>query len=240
MPHRIFNLSEVAEYLHVPRPDVESLVRRSEIPHERKGAKLIFRRTDIDAWASQRILKTRDKKLADFHRKSSASHLTLSKQSAVLPELIRAPSYVEPALKAKTRASTLQEMVRLAEATGLVLRRAELLTSLQERERMCSTALSGGMALLHPRTHDPYMFEASFITLGRTVQPIPFGSPDGMQTDLFFLVCCQDDKIHLHVLARLCVLCYQTSLVLELRDASTAEQMVDMIFRAEQEVVKGL
>ena len=70
MPHRIFNLSEVAEYLHLSRPDVEVLVRRNEVPFERKGAKLIFRRTDIDAWASERILKTKDQKLSEFHRKS--------------------------------------------------------------------------------------------------------------------------------------------------------------------------
>ena len=52
MAHRIFNLYEVADYLHLSRGDIERLVRRNEIPFERKGEKLIFNRAEIDAWAS--------------------------------------------------------------------------------------------------------------------------------------------------------------------------------------------
>ena len=105
---------------------------------------------------------------------------------------------------------------------------------------MGSTALAAGIALLHPSNLQPYMFDDSGIVLGRTIQPTPFGSPDGMTTDLFFLVCCQDDRTHLHVLARLCVLCYQTTMLLDLREAQTAEDMYEVLINAEQEVVKDL
>lgn len=242
MAHRIFNLYEVADYLHLSRGDIERLVRRNEIPFERKGEKLVFNRNDIDDWASKRIIGSGkdSEQLAEYHKKTSASKgHNLAKNHAIIPDLLKI-AFVDEAMKSKTKASVVRDMVALADKTDLLLHKADLLKSLQEREQMCSTALAGGIALLHPRVHQPYMFEDSFIVMGRTVQPIPFGSPDGMTTDLFFLVCCQDDRTHLHVLARLCVLCYQTTMLLDLREADSAEAMYQVLINAEQEVVKDL
>lgn len=238
MPHRIFNLHEVAEYLHLTRPDVETLVRRNEIPFEKKGEKLVFRRNEVDAWASQRMLGSRQK-LDDFHAKSSKRPPVPAKDHAIIPELLKR-SFILPALKAKTKASVLGEMVKLAEATGLLLSKSDLAESLREREKMCSTALAGGIALLHPRHHQPFMFSESFVVLGRTPQPVPFGAPDGHTTDLFFLVCAKEERLHLHILARLCVLCYQTSLLIDLREADSAEAMYDNLVQAENEIIRHL
>jgi nitrogen PTS system EIIA component len=115
-----------------------------------------------------------------------------------------------------------------------------LLTSLEARERLCSTALAGGVALLHPRNHEPYMFDDSFIVVGRTVQAVPFGSPDGATTDLFFLVCCQDDQIHLHVLARICMMAHHTSVLLEMREAPDAGAIYHALVASEEEVIRTL
>lgn len=240
VPHRIFNLYEVADYLRLTRGDVERLVRDNEIPFQRRGEKLVFMRNDIDEWASKRIIGSKKGEVEERERPSSrAKSHNLDKQHAIIPELLRV-DVINPALKSKTKSSVITDMVALADKTGLLLQKTELIKSLKEREQMCSTALAGGIALLHPRTHQPYMFEDSFLVLGRTVQPIPFGSPDGMTTDLFFLVCCQEDKIHLHVLARLCVLCYQTTMLLDLREAESAEEMYNLLIRAEQEIIKDL
>jgi excisionase family DNA binding protein len=239
VPRRIFNLYEVADYLHLTRGDVERLVRDNEIPYQRRGEKLVFMRDDIDAWASKRIIGSKKGEIDEEKPASRAKPHNLDKQHAIIPELLRV-EYINPALKSKTKASVISDMVALADKTGLLLQKADLLKSLKEREQMCSTALAGGIALLHPRTHQPYMFEDSFLVLGRTIQPIPFGSPDGMTTDLFFLVCCQEDKIHLHVLARLCVLCYQTTMLLDLREAESAEEMYNLLISAEQEIIKDL
>ena len=178
-------------------------------------------------------------KLKEFQQKQTAKPHNLSKEHAIIPDLLK-KECIQPALKSKKADAVLSDMVKLADKTGLVKNPDELLVSLRERENMCSTALAGGIALLHPRHHLPQMFSDSFLVLGRTNQAVPFRSPDGMQTDLFFLVCCQEDKIHLHMLARLCVLCYQTSMLLDLREAKTAEQMYDILVLAEQEVIKHL
>ena len=56
-------------------------------------------------------------------------------------------------------------MVALAEGTGRVLHPRELLQSVEERESLCSTALPGGLALLHSRHHTEYSFDGSFVVL---------------------------------------------------------------------------
>ena len=238
MPHQVFSLEEVAGYLHIAREDVERLVRAREIPFERMGERYVFRRKDIDAWASQRILGFNKRDLSSYHKTSSARTRVLSEADATIPQLMR-PSYVNPRLVSKTKASIIRDMTALADGTDLVNYPDEFLQSLLERERLCSTALAGGFALLHPEHHDPYMFEDSFIAFGRSVRPVPFGSPDGGTTDLFFLICCQNDKLHLHVLARLCMIAHHTSALYNVRQAKTSEDIIEALEAAEREVVKG-
>ena len=239
MPHRTFTVDEVADYLHVSKADIERLVLRKEVPFIRQGSRIHFRQSDVDAWASRRILGLSAKQLTDYHKTASAKRHDLSDQHAIIPELVR-PGHIDPALRAKTKSSVIRQMVELADRTELLNHSEDLLTGIEERERLCSTALDGGIALLHTKQHEPYISEDSFIVLGRTLQAIPFGSPDGRTTDLFFLLCTQDDRIHLHVLARLCMMCHHTSLLIALREAVNAEEMMADLVDAESEVIKGL
>ena len=239
MPHRVFDLKEVASYLHIAQADVERLVRSREIPFEKKGDRFVFRRAEVDAWASQRILGLSGKRLDEYHKQSSAKAYDLSKEHAIIPDLMKV-EYIDPALKSKTKASVLADMMKLADRTGLVQNVSELQKTIHQREQMCSTALSGGMALLHPHSHQPYLFDDSFIALGRTIQPIPFGAPDGMATDIFFMICCQDDRLHLHVLARLCTICHHTDALLSIREAETAQEVHGALVAAETDVIRTL
>ncbi len=236
MPYRTFNLTEVCAYLRLAQPDVETLIRRQEIPFENKGGRLVFRKNDVDAWASQRILGFSNKHLKAYHKGSSTKEHNLSKQHPIIAKLIKT-EYIQPALSSRTKPSLVRDMAALAGQTGLVTDPDELLQSLLERERLCSTALPEGIALLHPRHQEPYMFENSFIVLGRAIHPLPFGAPDGNTTDLFFLICCQDDRIHLHVLARLCLMCKDTTVLQETRTAPDAAAILDCLIRSENKVI---
>ena len=239
MPHRMLTLAEAAEYLHLAPAALERLVKREEIPAEHQGARVMFRRKDIDAWASQRILGLPGQALHDYHAASSARVHAIALQGPLLPQLMTADR-IDPELHSRTRSSVQRDMVALAESTDLVSNPRELLETLEERERLCSTALPGGLALLHPRHHEPYMFADSFIALGRSLQPIHFGAQDGTSTDLFFLVCCQDDLIHLHTLARLCSLYQNTNMLAELRQAETAAEMMQAMVSAEDSLLKRM
>lgn len=239
MTHVRFTLQEVAGYLHLSVADIEALVKRREIPFTLSGSRPVFSRIEIDAWASQRLLGFSGGTLADYHRKSSAKMHDLSRDSAIISDLLK-PQYVGVGLNSRTKSSIIRDMVALADQTGILTDKKELLSSIIEREKMCSTALAGGMAILHPQHHLPYLSDDSFVMLARTVQPIPFGSPDGQTTDVFFLVCCQDDRIHLHVLARICMLCYHTNLLMQVREATSAIEVHDAVTSHEIELIRAM
>jgi excisionase family DNA binding protein len=238
MPHRILSLDETAGYLHLPLAEVEQLVKNAEIPFEKRGHRVVFVRRDIDAWASQRILGLSSRRLAEYHQKSTDSTREVFEHETIMPVMIN-PADIDPAMKAKTKASVVRDMVALADKTGKVGDPRELLASIEEREALCSTALPGGLALLHARHHLPYLFESSFMVLGRTIQEIPFGAPDGLPTRLFFLICCQDDRIHLHTLARLCLTAQKTDLITGLLQAPDADSMHACLLADEQEALQG-
>ncbi|MDD3180407.1 MAG: PTS sugar transporter subunit IIA [Opitutaceae bacterium] len=238
MPYRTLDLAEAAAYLHLSRIEVEQLMKTTDIPHERRGGRVVFLRGKIDAWASQRILGLPPKALTVYHQKSTHATRAVFEQDALIPDLL--PSgFVEPALTAKTKGSVIRDMVAFAGKTGRVLDPRELLDSLEAREELCSTALPGGLAMLHCRNHEAYRFEGSFLMLGRTVQGIHFGAPDGRPTRLFFLICCQDERIHLHALARLCLIVLKTDVLDRLLAAPDAGTMRDALLTAEQTVLTG-
>jgi excisionase family DNA binding protein len=237
MPYQTFGTKEVARYLHLNQVEIERLVKNQDIPVEKHGDRLLFRKVLIDAWASQRILGLHGRRLAEYHQKTSRDTRQIYIHEAILPEMIR-PEYIEPALAAKTKASALREMVALAEKTGRVWDRKALLEGLEAREKLCSTGLPGGFALLHTRQPEAYLVESSFIVLGRTIQPIPFGAPDGQATYLFFLLAGSDDQLHLHTLARLCFMAQKTKIIEQLQQAADAESMYQSLIAAEAAVLQ--
>ena len=237
VPHKTYTIEEIAGYLHLSVPDVERLVHERDIPFSWQGKRLVFRRREIDGWANQRIMRMSTDSLRNFHKKTTSHVHDLSFNHAIITELLK-PVCIDPAMSAKTKPSLIHSMVALAEKSEFLNLSNELKDSIIARERLGSTAMSGGFALLHAEYHDSFMFEDSFIALGRCVHPIAFSSPDGQLTDVFFLLCCQDERIHLHVLARMCMLCQQTSLLLELRDCTTAEEMCRVVAEKEAELIR--
>jgi nitrogen PTS system EIIA component len=239
MPYRCLNQDEAAQYLNLHRSELDQLVKDREIPFENRGGRVLFRRQALDEWGSQRILSATPKRLAAYHQEASERTRARLQQDALLGELIR-PGQIDAALPAKTKSSVIREMVALAARTGWVSDPAELVETLQAREALCSTGVPGGVAFLHPRAQQAYRFDASFVVLGRTVHPIPYGSPDGRATDLFFLLCFQDDKLHLHTLARLCLMALKANLLDELRSAEDRDAMYEVLIAAEQDVISTL
>lgn len=236
MPHQTLTAEELTSYLHLAKGDVERLLRESDIPHEVRGGRTVFRRSDIDEWASKRILRLPEKRLDVYHEKTSRGTHDVFPTAALIPELLRAQD-IDLELPSKTQSSVIRDMVALAEKTGRVFDPRELLNSVKEREEMCSTALPGGLALLHARYHAPYRFEGSFLVLGRTIQAVPFSAPDGRPTKLFFLICCQDERIHLHTLARLCTMAMKTDIVGQLFEAENRDAAYAALLAAEVSVL---
>ena len=238
MAFRTLDLAAAADYLHLTRSELENLLKTTDIPCESRGGRVIFFRTQLDEWASQRILGLPAPRLTAYHQKTTQIARPILGQDALIPTLLR-PEFIAPAMVSKTKKSVLRDLVALAEKTDRVFDPVEFLASLEAREELCSTGMPGGLALVHSRNLQPYRFESSFLLLGRTVQEIHFGAPDGRPTRLFFLICCQDERLHLHALARLCLMLDKTDIIAQLLTAPDAETMRSALLAAEETVLTG-
>ena len=96
-------------------------------------------------------------------------------------------------------------------------------------------SIGAGIALLHPRFHDPYLFEESFVAYGRSLRPVFFGAPEGAGTRHFFLICSTDHEAHLPILARLAMLAHGSDLTEKLDAAEEAGQVASIIAECENE-----
>lgn len=236
MTPRTFTIEELTDYLHLNPSDVERLMRETDLPHAVRGGRVVFQREEVDEWASKRILGLPGNRLDVYHAKSVRGTREIFPHLALVPELMH-PSCIDLALPSKTKASVLRDVVGIAERTGRVFDPRELIQSIEAREDLASTAVPGGIALLHARRHEEFRFEGSFIVLGRTIQPVPFGAPDGRPTQLFFLICCEDDRIHLHTLARLCLIALKTDATGKLMSATNGDEAFEILVKAEQSVL---
>ncbi len=227
-------LQQVAEYLRVEPIQVSRLVRQGDIPFSGTTAKPLFDRGEIDAWASRRILGMNDKRLATYHSESERPAKGDSGVFSVCSMI--SPERIVLGLPSKTKASVLADVTRIADDAGLLYDPRDLLESLRAREELCSTGLGNGVAIIHPRHHDPYLATESFLLLARAAHPVPFGAPDGRPTDLFFVLVCQDDRRHLQALTHLCLMFTQTPLLGELRAAESTDEILSSLRVAEEAI----
>jgi len=239
MPHRILTLQQAAKHIRVPERELFHLVQREEIPYLRRGEEVVFEHRQLDEWAQRQIMELSKKSLVAKHREAIAERTKQATEDTLVERLFK-PEWILPELESRTKSAVLHDMAELALTTGLLYDETALLRELEARESVASTAIGGGAAFLHARYHDPYLCSESFIVLGKTRQQIFFGAQDGEETDLFFLICCTDDTLHLHTLARLCMLAHGSTMLEDLRAAATAEEMYRILCSAERDLLKAM
>ena len=115
---------------------------------------------------------------------------------------------------------------RLA-AAGRATDRAGLVAAAMAREAQSATGLPGGIAIPHCRS--PYVDDAT-IGFARLSPPVDFGAPDG-PADLAFLIAAPESggSEHLQLLSSLARALVRKDFVESLRNASSAEEVVDLV-----------
>jgi PTS system nitrogen regulatory IIA component len=232
MGNDMMNLEQLATYLQRDVREVTKLASRGHLPGHKVGGQWRFARAEINHWIETQIPDYTDQQLTALEKGTTRNQEQESLVSVLLSEV----SMAVP-LAAATRASVLKELVTLAEQTWQVYDPSAILEAIRQREEMASTGLSNGVAIPHPRRPLPNTLAESLIAYGRTSSGIPFGAPGGALTDIFFLVCCRDDRTHLQVLARLSRLLLRPSFVDELRAAETAADTWQLLDNAERELL---
>lgn len=234
MPREVLNLKQAAEHVHLDANELKHVAQRGEIAATARGDDWYFEHAALDEWAQRNLLAATPKELKNQHQAMMDEQRRAHREDWGVVDLFREDA-VDLALAARTKGGILRDMTDLAEKSGLVYDVEGLFKELTAREEAASTAIGEGVALLHPRFHDPYLFEDSFIAYGRSARPIFFGAPDGESTHHFFLICSTDHEQHLHILARLAILAHGTDLLEKLDAAEDAAAVLATVASCESE-----
>ena len=235
MPYRNLTVLELARMLGADARRVERMAQRGEIPCQKVGGQFRFNRAQITEWLQQKMGGLSHDHLAQVDAGMTEQRQTPQDEMIITP-LLR-PEAVTTNLGSRTKDSTLRELVSLATRTGLVVDERTLLEAVQHREELCSTAMEGGIAIPHPRRPQPEAISGPILVVAKTPQGIAFGAPDGRMTTLLFLTASQDDRHHLHVLARLCRMLHDEHFPTRLEGAETPTEMIELLTDRESEVL---
>lgn len=235
MPYQSFSLEEFAQYIGMDLRDVRKLAERGKLPGKKIGGHWRFNRARVTEWLQQEMPSLSEERLIEIER-ALGSRESGSKQFDLVTSMMTVEG-IDLMMRAGSAGSVMRGLVDLAEQTGLLYDKTGLLDAVTEREAMCSTAMPNGVALPHPRQPMPYASGEPIICLGRTPQGVPFGSPTGILTHLFFLICSHEYDQHLHVLARL-VRILDEETVTGLRETEEAEEALALLIRREKIVAE--
>ena len=232
----MLSLAQAAALVHIEEPELRHAAQRGELDSQTRAEdSLYFDRRALTEWAQRELLGAGAKTLKERNRRMREEEHHADGAESSLAALF-APETIELAVRAKAKAGMLRDMTELADRGGKVYDPEGLYKALVEREEAGSTAVGQGIALLHPKFHDPYLFEECFVAYGRSERPIFFGASDGEATRHFFLICSTDHARHLHLLARLAVLAHGTALTDKLDAAESAEDVIAAIAQCEEEL----
>jgi len=226
------DLEELANYLQRDKREVSKMANRGYLPGRKVGGEWRFARAEINYWIETQLPAYTAKQLEALE----AQEVPKEEQEPLLAGFLGQTQMAVPLL-ASTRASVLRELVNLAEQSWNVYDPQAILEAIQQREEMGTTALENGVAIPHPRRPLPQALGETVVAYGRTATGIPFGSPQGGLTDIFFLVCCRDEKTHLRILARLSRLLLSADFVNDLRSAESPLKTWKVIEKAETELL---
>ena len=202
MPHTNLNLQQLSRYLHLPDVQIRKLVDKGAIPSRRVNGELVFSRDEVHHWLERRIGVSGEEELVQVEMALTKSIPPGMMENEVsLVSLIPDGAMALP-LIAKTRDSVIRSMVQLGSVTGLLWDADAMAEAVKSREELHTTALDNGVALLHPRRPMASILGDTFLALGVVPSGVPFGGTCGL-TDVFFLICSMDDRVHLRILTRL-------------------------------------
>lgn len=209
-----FDVAGLAAYLHITPQQVERLATRGKVPGRKVAGQWRFSPAEIHHWMEERMgLLLED----ELQQVETVLGELPSTDGLPLSRMLAAESIALP-LAAKTKRSVVDEMVKLATATGMLWDPERMVEAVQAREQLQSTAMPNGVALLHPRRPLANVLGEPVLTLGVSYQGIPFGGSSSL-TDVFFLICSTDDRGHLRTLARLSRMLQEATFLEGLRDA---------------------
>jgi PTS system nitrogen regulatory IIA component len=224
----LLNPKQLAEYLQLSSRTVYRLLERGEIPAARVGGQWRFRKAAVDEWLD-----------LNMQRLDADTLDPIEDETGQLPRLIAdllVPENAHLVIPAGSRESVVRDMIARVQFPEPV-NRTLVAERLLERERMCSTALNDGVALLHtPRRRPRVLAAHDLAAIARIETPIDFGALDGSMTDTLILLLARSERDQLALLAKLGRLCREATFLAALHQAGTGEEVIALISRVESQL----
>ncbi|HEY7878109.1 MAG TPA: PTS sugar transporter subunit IIA [Gemmatimonadaceae bacterium] len=222
---------QLAEYLQLSQRTIYRLLDRGDLPGVKVGGQWRFRKATVDEWLDVNMQRLDVDSLRSFE-----DDLDTQGVSPPLVDLLTPANamIVVPATKETgDRASVVRAFVAQIQFPEPVS--PELVAErVLEREQLCSTALSDGVALLHtPRSRPRVLASHDLLAVGRLQEPIDFGAIDGSPTETLILLLARSERDQLALLAKLTRVCREHGFLAALRDARRAEDALALIRRTE-------
>lgn len=234
MADGILDVEQLAAYLHVGPQQVIKLAERGDLPGRKVSGNWRFAEAEVHAWLEARIGAGDSEQLQKVQAvvdRWSDSHSGAIRLIDLLPtEAIEIP------LLARTPKAVVRRMCELAENTGLLWDVPKMTEAVLAREELYPTALDCGVSLLHPRRPQSSILGGPLLALGVLPSGLPFGNRGGHLTDVFFLICSTDDRVHLQVLAKLSRLLNSTQFLDEIHHVGSPGEARQLLERSEQEL----
>jgi PTS system nitrogen regulatory IIA component len=233
MDNETMDLEQLASYLHRDVREVSKMASRGHVPGQKIGGQWRFASAEINYWIETQMASYSD---AELQALETGTGRGQAHNELLLASMLSETTMGVP-LGGRTKASVLKELVGLAEQSWQVYDAEALLAAVKQREDLGSTAFSSGVALPHPRRPSPSMLGEPVVAYGRSLGGIPFGAPNGALSDIFFLVCCREQRVHLKLLARIARLMLKPGMMDDLRSADTAAETLPILETAERELM---
>ncbi|MBW9218349.1 PTS fructose transporter subunit IIA [Anoxybacillus ayderensis] len=140
-------------------------------------------------------------------------------------------------LKARTKKEVIEELVDVLEKTGKLHNRQTFIEAIFAREAQSTTGIGEGIAIPHAKTK---AVRTPAVVFGRSKEGIDYDSLDGKRSHLFFMIAAPEgaNNTHLEALSRLSTLLMDASFRSKIENASTKQQIIQVIQEKEGEMVK--
>jgi excisionase family DNA binding protein len=224
---QLLTMHELAVYLHLDEQTVGKLVAGGKIPSLQVDRQWRFKREAIDAWIEEQLVGD-DENFVDVPDGMKLPLEDLLPDHAIITNM-----------RATTPIAVIEELAARAYTNGWLTDKPWFVGAVVERESLSSTAMEGGVAFLHTRAKDKGKIGRPFIVVGRSWSGIPFGSPDGNPTYLFFLLGLKYDRLHLPILGRLARAMRNPSTIAKLRSQSSPDQLRALLLKEDASVRAG-
>src|SRR3569833_1998400 len=224
---QLLTMHELAVYLHLDEQTVSKLVAAGKIPSLQVDRQWRFKREAIDSWIEEQLVGD-DENFVDVPDGMKLPLEDLLPDQAIITNM-----------RATAPIAVLEELAARAYTNGWLTDKPWFVGAVVARESLSSTAMEGGVAFLRTRAKDKGKIGRPVIVVGRSWSGIPFGSPDGDPTYLFFLLGLKYGRLHLPLLGRLARALRNPATIAKLRALRSPDQVRALLLKEDAAVRMG-